>query len=694
MTLEEQEENQINKDLGNLSLYPFPISRQYPIKNQSLITYLILTEFDINSGSTVKYQYPEAIPDYSNDFFAEMMLPEGSHNRDTDYGYFFLNRQYPNLLSEGILSDKVHSDKYFLYGMNIIKTKHDSNVKRGAIVKAVAIFSPYNFLDCFKQPLEIVLESYFENLSEQTFIDFYHHINSLFDINTILPIPSELEKKMMRRGITLQPSGDIINAHIPDNWNYELMLNYNNNQGLILKYPISIPLYKSLNEYGNVSISNLIKIFGDSTMRIYHGILTSRRIMFVGYGHAACDIAQLVLSCVSMISPPLENTILRAFPYCNFSDLSFLDIPGYIAGSTNPMFQSKESWWDLICILDLPNQTGSVYGVGEKRLLDDHLNSSSNHLKSNSSSSSKSTQQLMLEDNSHLRNDQNFIIGVQSLINNNFGEYYIKQEFYDYTCQIFYLANDTKGLIASSRLSENIKKLHNRNIVRSSILKESKEFQLSRKHFWKHLNSPSTVEDLVNYDQGSSISTVMVPIGDVLLECVRKLQCQVNLNDKEVSAIYATFIKYLNSERDLRALVVLFPESTGGLTLLVQGIFHHNIVIKLNCLHLLQRLSRYESTSPAIRIGLNPFIVITYDRLIEQFRQGILQRELDLYLENENNKQDISEVKDQKSIMESLLQPTITAIINTVVSSDIYDADIDGNTDNTLDLSNRIELIN
>lgn len=35
--------------------------------------------------------------------------------------------------------------------------------------------------------------------------------------------------------------------------------------------------------------------------------------------------------------------------YANLNDLSFLSVPGYIAGVTNPMFKSKPEWWDVLC---------------------------------------------------------------------------------------------------------------------------------------------------------------------------------------------------------------------------------------------------------------------------------------------------------------------------------------------------------
>ena len=61
-------------------------------------------------------------------------------------------------------------------------------------------------------------------------------------------------------------------------------------------------------------------------MRIYHAILTKQRVLFVGYNHAAGDLAQIVLSAVAMVAPPMTNVIRRTFPYANLSDLQFLEV--------------------------------------------------------------------------------------------------------------------------------------------------------------------------------------------------------------------------------------------------------------------------------------------------------------------------------------------------------------------------------
>jgi general stress protein YciG len=47
-----------------------------------------------------------------------------------------------------------------------------------------------------------------------------------------------------------------------------------------------------------------------------------------------------------------------------------VQIPGYIAGVTNPMFQQHDAWFDLLCILDVPNGRGTVISAEEKRAED------------------------------------------------------------------------------------------------------------------------------------------------------------------------------------------------------------------------------------------------------------------------------------------------------------------------------------
>ena len=89
---------------------------------------------------------------------------------------------------------------------------------------------------------------------------------------------------------------------------------------------ISIPLTRTQDEIGDINLSRFVKLFGESTMRIYNAILARQRVLFVGYNHAACDLAQMVFSAVASCSPPMSGIIKRAVPYATLSDLSFLEV--------------------------------------------------------------------------------------------------------------------------------------------------------------------------------------------------------------------------------------------------------------------------------------------------------------------------------------------------------------------------------
>ncbi|CAN0551177.1 unnamed protein product [Ectocarpus sp. 8 AP-2014] len=100
-------------------------------------------------------------------------------------------------------------------------------------------------------------------------------------------------------------------------------------------------------------------------MAIYNAVLTGRRVIFVGYNHAAGDVCKIVLAACALVSPPIQGILHRAYPYASLSDLSFLETPSYVAGVTNPMFETHPEWWDVLCHLDLPNGSGTVITTEE-----------------------------------------------------------------------------------------------------------------------------------------------------------------------------------------------------------------------------------------------------------------------------------------------------------------------------------------
>lgn len=126
------------------------------------------------------------------------------------------------------------------------------------------------------------------------------------------------------------------------------------------KLPMRIPLYMLEDEVvcicmhvrvlyqGDCPLVSLVKRLGADIMHILNAILTESRVIFLAYGQPASLVCDAVLASVSMVVPPLLRLIHRAWPYANLSDMSFMETEGYIIGTTNKLFQTREDWWDVL----------------------------------------------------------------------------------------------------------------------------------------------------------------------------------------------------------------------------------------------------------------------------------------------------------------------------------------------------------
>lgn len=733
---------------------PWPIQKLRGAGAPKIVEYVIEAEFDIDTGSTVRYQYPSEVPNYKPDWFAEHMLPEGAHNRVLDYTYVFLNRTGSHVdtynwikpesefSAASLLASSVgdKDEQPFLYGLNLVKTRHDSTVRRGAIVKAMCIFSRYSFIEAFKKPLELALDEFFDNQSMNVLQKLYDQLNAI-DVGA-LPAPTLLEQQLMRRGVHYDTIRPALPDHLPRSWIQTIECP--SAQG-----PLSLPypLYQTPDEVGDISVSRLVKVFGEATMKIYHGILTKQRVLFVGYGHSAHDIAQMVLSSVAMVAPPLTNIIRRTYPYANLTDLTFLETKGYIAGVTNPMFQQRESWWDVLCVLDLPNNTGTVITAEDKKESTTSKSGGSNASGNSSSNSGGSgnsngmhhsvsastlaaatdTADVTLgglgsaypsranltaneEKQLHIAVDTRFIQGVVSGINALFGEEWVRQQFADYTGNLLTFIQDKNMLLHMSRLDDRTRHVAEANLQRLTILEGSSEFKDLPKHPWvwdKQSTDASSVSvanpaaaavTVATTSSGSNTApaspernrstTPVPPAGDGIatssiasaavppvppgplppmgnrsrntsssslpVSANSSTSSMTQVGPPSVSLLSAasmfnplslktkllrlrldqsvTFTremethllmaeKYLVSEVAMQGLVILFPESQGGLTPFAAGMFHASPIIRYCTLKLLNRIRVYPSTKAAFE-GMNTFVLAGHQRLQEKWDAG------------------------------------------------------------------------
>lgn len=136
---------------------------------------VVLAEFDIDKGSTVRCWAPEDGIDSASDnvaAFAELMLPEGSHHREQDWTYAIAEcaSSGPFTVTAPLAGAAVpkgdgtagcSSSDHMLHVFSMVQSRKDASRKRGSNVKAVALAAPFQWLSTLRPALEILLDELF-----------------------------------------------------------------------------------------------------------------------------------------------------------------------------------------------------------------------------------------------------------------------------------------------------------------------------------------------------------------------------------------------------------------------------------------------------------------------------------------------------------------------------------------------------
>ncbi|KAK9414116.1 putative Protein mesA [Seiridium unicorne] len=243
---------------------PRKLRSQYPRgSSDNHVEYILVASFDIDRGPVMEHQFPVAITGDEH-MLAELMLPDQAHARNQDWTIFFLHKDSTQEEEEeeakrrkerrekrrrrrdraaGIIGeddDESTADEEdeddedddlddestdedepeggegppLVYVLNLVNTKHDKSVKRGAIVKAMAICTRHPFLHIYKvslghmiirtmtlnanmeKPLLLLaLEEYFKSPVPETLSMLYDAVNSM-DLS-LMPKLSLLERNLL-----------------------------------------------------------------------------------------------------------------------------------------------------------------------------------------------------------------------------------------------------------------------------------------------------------------------------------------------------------------------------------------------------------------------------------------------------------------------------------------------------------------
>jgi len=323
------------------------------------------------------------------------------------------------------------------------------------------------------------------------------------------------------------------------------------------------------------------------------------------------------------------------------------------------MFQQHDNWWDLLCILDLPNCTGHVYSA-EERKLEDGSGLSFGNSKNSSSSLPSSSAPSSYEDSLHYSVDSKFIQGVVSGIGARINEDWVRQQFYDYTSAILSHAQDLGGMyLNSDRLNDKTKKFLDANAARISVVDKTSEFLSLPTHpfVWGYNDSDVIDEKSIHEEEyglaaeSGIVPTELFPVseeiesevkksptketavnnfydGILLKSYIRKLQYEVNIDSNDEAALYYSYLDCrLQSESSMQGLLVLLPESIGGLFPIAVGLFNSNPTVRKCSVSILQNVRKYKSTATAFQ-SLNPFLIEAFDHQESKLKDGSIDKEI------------------------------------------------------------------
>ncbi|KAI0402661.1 docking domain of Afi1 for Arf3 in vesicle trafficking-domain-containing protein [Xylaria palmicola] len=559
-----------------------------------------------------------------------------------------------------------------IYVLNLVYTKHDKTVKRGAVVKAMAICTRHPFLHIYKPLLLLALEEYFKSPVPETLSMLYDAVNDM-DLS-LMPRLSVLERYLLQssenkdlfvekfermvqkriaedgtdhvgepfdasksppkpQGISRAGTKAYLEGHtaysVPrDTHEFESKVMYKG-----IPIPVKIPTATMPETVGDFSLVKLIQNFSEPHAKsmqpfalhphlttngpgthpiivLANALLTQKRIIFLGHNMPSGEVAEAVLAACALASGGLLRGFTRfAFPYTDLTKIDdLLKVPGFIAGVTNPTFETHHEWWDLLCNLQTgrmkisskidqaPLTEGLAYFQQQNPSLAQQLGGSSHA-------------------STDLTGDVVFMNDILKSIAARHGERVIRAKWRDWVLRFTRIAAAfEEGVYGASALyiggDEHEKITGGHGFVWADDAAKQKELagNVYRIEGWRNTRSYySFIQDL------AQIYTVRPLKGLDLHHMHDRLRTQ-RLTVEESRELYLSFAKRVWSYDEICLLLTVAPESHAGLFYLGLGLSHKDRDVRTQTAELLARIAAHEAGQHWWK-GLSRYQKLAFDRI-------------------------------------------------------------------------------
>ncbi|EGC46194.1 MesA protein [Histoplasma capsulatum var. duboisii H88] len=683
------------------------LKSQYPLDSPELhVEYILVASFHVDRGPMMEHQYPSAISGDEH-MLAELMLPDQTHVRSQDWTIFFLHKdagteeenEYVEPSAGQHAENNINSQENgglnddgsevseadegeddegnaegppLMYVLNLVNTKQDTSVKRGAVVKAMAICTRHSFLHIYKPLLLLALEDYFKSPFPETLAALYHSLNAM-DLS-LLPRFTYLERHILQasdaKDIFIEKFEQMIKQRsadekflrdtegspqkhsssppkhaLPrDTHEFESKIIYND-----IAIPVKVPSAISPETVGNFSLIKLIQIFSGPhasspqpfalhphltssgaythpIIVLVNALLTQKRVIFLGHNRPSGEVAEAVLAACSLASGGILRGFTRhAFPYTDLTKIDeLLKVPGFVAGVTNPAFANHHEWWDLLC--DLPSGRMKISSciepapVTEGSLYFQQLNLPAQSSAPNSGSSS-----------GDLTGDSTFMDDIIRSVASRHGEGAIRAKWRAYITKFTRISATFEQTVYGATAlhiiapsddsvddqpegqtgSSDPAYLRGHGYVWPDELTKQRELTawVSRIEGWRNTRSYYYfIQDT------AALYLAGRPVQSIDIHHHHDRLRSLKLSHADSAQIYLALSHVCQDYNSICQLLTVTPESQAGLFYLSMGLFHPDPMIRETVLDLLDRIAAHEA-GRHFWAQLSRFTKLTYFRL-------------------------------------------------------------------------------
>ncbi|KAL8705784.1 MAG: hypothetical protein Q9201_001130 [Fulgogasparrea decipioides] len=540
-----------------------------------------------------------------------------------------------------------------IYVLNLVNTVQDTSARRGAVVRAMAICTRHSFLHIYKPLLLLALEDYFRSPFPETLAALYDAVNAM-DL-TLMPRLTVLERSILQASdtkdlfvekfeqmIKQKMAEDARSSPLPsqespeksgpetsrsasrytlprDTHEFESKVMYNQRP-----IPIKVPTGTSVETVGDFSLIKLIQAFSTphasspqpfllhshlTTYGAYthpvivlvNAILTQKRVIFLGHNQPSGEVAEAVLAACALASGGVLRGFTRhAFPYTDLTKIDdLLNVPGFIAGVTNPTFANHPEWWDLLCDIptgrmkisnkldQAPITDGFMYFQQQNPGYSSHMNGIGGGGAPSLSISSDGT------------GDSAFMDDMLRSISSRHGESVIRSKWRDFVIKFTRIAaafeesvyGASALFVGAAEADAGAHGVHGHGYVWADDAARARELGANvwRIEGWRNTRSYyAFIQDLAAVWERRPIRSIDLAHQHDRLRCLK-------LSHEDSAAIYLALSASVRTYDEICQLLTVTPESNAGLFYISLGLFHPDNKVRAATVELLERLMGHEA---------------------------------------------------------------------------------------------------